>query len=179
MFEYRAQSISDGIKIWSPLNLKPLDFATSELNHLIRDNRKVGTGRTGEYLTFRELKWRKYEAEIMPSGNKGYDIQCHSPSGVPFVVEAKTASSNGTQAPLQLDHLQGELRADRFYVFVKYIDGSVEEFVVMDNEEVHAAWAIMLLNRKPTGEPYVIDGTGYIDWKHLIPHREKWDKLPA
>ncbi len=177
VFEYRVQTVSEGIKIWSPSNFKVLDLDASEPSQLIQDGKKVRPGKLGEYLTYRELKWRKYKAVMMPEGNKGFDIQCHSPSNIPFVVEAKSSSSNGTQAPLQLDHLQGELRGDRFYVFVKYIDGNLEEFVVMSNEEVHAAWTLMP-KRTPTGEPYVIDGRGHIDWKHLTPHRERWDKLP-
>jgi len=147
-----------------------------ELSELIRDGSKAGSGRLGEYLTSREMRWRSYEVNIMPVGNKGYDLECVSPGRIPFVVEAKCSTSKGTQAPVQLDHLQGVSRADRFYVFVKHIDGALEEFVVMTNEEVQAAWVLME-KRMSTGEPYIING-GYLDWVHLTPHRERWDKLP-
>src|SRR5437867_11815437 len=56
---------------------------------------------------------------IMPNHNKGFDIDCQSPNGYTFRVEVKTSSSKNTHIPIQLHHVEGNLKPDLFFVLVK------------------------------------------------------------
>jgi hypothetical protein len=138
------------------------------------------TGIRGAQFVADELVSRGYKALIMPPYNRGFDISCVSPKGKPFRVEVKCSTSIGTQVPLQIkSHLEAALQRDLVYVFVRPPEGpsASPEFCVMTHAEIHAAWAKMP-RIKPDGTPYVIKGTGYIDWKHINPHRSGWNKLP-
>ena len=141
---------------------------------------RSATGERGAQLVSDELVVRKYRAVIMPPNNRGFDIQCVSPKGASFKVEVKCSSSVGTQVPLQIkSHLESSLQRDLFYVLVRVSESPVipPEFYIMTHKEIQAAWEKMP-KFKPNGEPYVIRGTGYIDWKHINQHRNKWEKLP-
>jgi len=137
------------------------------------------TGISGVQLVANELVSHGYKALVMPPYNRGFDINCVSPQSMPFKVEVKCSTSIGTQVPLQIkSHLEAALQRDLLYVFVRPPEGpSSAGFFVMTHAEIHAAWAKMP-RTKPDGTPYVIKGTGYIDWKHINQHRGSWNKLP-
>jgi hypothetical protein len=138
------------------------------------------TGSRGSELVCKELDSRGYKTVAMPNHNPGFDIDCKSPSGGSFEVEVKCSTSIGTQVPLQVrSHLEAALRLDRFYIFVRGANPETAEaeFYVLTHEEVQGAWALMP-KLKPDGQPYVIGSTGYIDWRHINHHRDRWDKLP-
>jgi len=142
---------------------------------------RSATGERGAQLVSDELVARKYRTVIMPTNNRGFDIQCVSPKGESFKVEVKCSSSVGTQVPLQIkSHLESALQPDLIYVLVRVSENPAvsPEFFVMTHEEIQAAWAKMP-RFKPNGEPYVIRGTGYIDWKHINQYRDEWEKFPA
>jgi hypothetical protein len=116
----------------------------------------------------------------MPPFNRGFDIQCSSLGSSTFRVEVKCSTSAGTQIPLQVrSHLETPLQPDLFYIFVRMsmCEFRTPEFYVMNHEEVRNAWAKMP-KVKPDGRPYFIGLTGYIDWKHIYPYKDRWDKLP-
>jgi hypothetical protein len=139
------------------------------------------TGLQGTQLVADELVLRGYKADVMSPYNRGFDVRCVSPSGRLFKVEVKCSTSVGAQVPLQTkSHLDAPVQSDLFYVFVRPPEGrsSAGEFFVMTHSEIHAAWAKMP-GVKPDGTPYVIGATGYIDWKHINPHRDGWHKLPT
>jgi len=139
------------------------------------------TGIQGTQLVADELVSRGYKANVMSPYNRGFDISCVSPGGRSFRVEVKCSTSAGTQVPLQTkSHLDASHQSDLFYVFVRPVDASsgVAVFFVMTHSEIQAAWAKMP-RMKPDGTPYVIGATGYIDWKHINPHRAGWHKLPT
>lgn len=124
---------------------------------------------------------RNYRAAVMPPNNRGFDLRCVFPKGEPFRVEVKCSSSAGTQVPLQIkSHLESPLQRDLFYVLVRVSESPTvaPEFYVMTHEEVQAAWEKMP-KFKANGDPYVIRRNGYIDWKYINPHQDKWGKLPG
>ena len=138
------------------------------------------TGERGVQHVSDELVARGYRSVIMPPNNRGFDIQCISPNGESFRVEVKCSSSIGTQVPLQVkSHLESSLQRDLFYVIVRVAENATvsPEFYVMTHQEIQAAWDKMP-KFKPNGQPYVIGSTGYIDWKHINQHKDKWGKLP-
>jgi hypothetical protein len=91
-FEHRVQTICEGLQIWSPSNVESICF-DEDFSRFIQDHSKSASGRLGEYLAYRELRWRQYDVQIMPEQNKGYDLQCMFPQATRFVVEAKCSRS--------------------------------------------------------------------------------------
>lgn len=148
-------------------------------------------GNRGVQIVAGELRQRGYAPTIMPNHNIGFDISCTTPPSATspgaasmgalsadFEVEVKSSTSAGTQVPMQrTTHLECELR-NRFYVIVKNRKNGKSDFFIMTHEEIQKAWDKMPRIRA-NGDPYVIRSTGYIDWKHIQPHQNRWDKLPA
>ena len=138
------------------------------------------TGERGAQLTANGLAMRGDHPTFMLPNNRGSDIQCVCQSGEWFRVELRCDSSIGTQVTLQdKSHLKAPLQRDLFYVLVRVSENPAvtPEFYVMTHKEIQAAWDKMP-KFKPNGQPYVIGSTGYIDWKHINQHKDKWEKLP-
>jgi hypothetical protein len=151
---------------------------------------KNDIGSTGVQIVAEELVRRGYNPTVMPNHNVGFDITVartpaggmpgkeNLPSASTFEVEVKSSTSAGTQVPMQIrTHLECSVR-NRVYVIVKKHLTGKSEFFIMTHEEVQRAWQQMP-KTKPNGEPYLIRGTGYIDWRHIQPHQNRWDKFPA
>lgn len=146
---------------------------------------KSEIGATGVQLVADELLRRGYNPTIMPNHNVGFDLtvigkqqSALSEVGSPFAteVEVKFSTSSGTQVPLQIrTHLECPVR-NRVYVLVRMLHRNTPEFFIMTHQEIQKAWEQMP-KIKPSGEPYVIRGTGYIDWSHIQPHKDCWNKL--
>jgi len=113
----------------------------------------------------------------MPNHNKGFDLDCQSPNGCKFRVEVKTSSSEKTQIPIQLHHVEGLLKPDLFFVLVKKLDVTpFFEYYVLTHDELKAAW-ILMPKQKLNEEPYVINPP-YIDWSLVKLQQNRWYKLP-
>ncbi len=135
------------------------------------------TGQRGAEAVITQLANRGHVVNGMPNHNKGFDVDCQSPSGCKFRVEVKTSSSNGTQVPIQLHHVEGLLKPDLFFVLVKALDvAPFFEYFVLIHEEIKAAW-ILMPKQKMNEEPYVINGA-HIDWSLVKLQRDRWYKLP-
>lgn len=179
-FEYRVQT-RYGIKICAPTNLQVQDVNDGVLRETQKSQDRAATGRYGVELVCEELTRLGYECVPMPDNNRGFDIKCVSPQGTTFRVEVKYSKAGHEFVHLQIrTHLECELQSDLTYVFVRPMSdvNPWPEFSVMTHEEVQAAWAKQP-RTKQDGTPYVIDGTGYVHWKHLAGHHNKWDKLPT
>ncbi len=135
------------------------------------------TGRQGAEAVIAELTNRRHVVKGMPNHNKGFDIDCQSPNGCEFRVEVKTSTSNDTQIPIQLHHVEGLLKPDLFFVLVKNFEvAPFSQYYVLTHEELKAAWILMpkqMMNEKP----YVID-RAHIDWSLVKLHQNRWYKLP-
>ena len=79
------------------------------------------TGQQGADAVIAELTKRRHVVKGMPNHNKGFDIACQSPNGCQFRIEVKTSSSKNTHIPIQLHHVEGNLKTDLFFVLVKKI----------------------------------------------------------
>ena len=138
---------------------------------------KTLTGQQGAEAVIGELTERGYVVKGMPNHNKGFDVDCQSPNGNKFRVEVKTSSSEKTQMPIQLHHVEGLLKPDLFFVLVKKLDvAPFFEYYVLTHEELKAAW-ILMPKQKMNEEPYVINPP-YIDWSLVKLQQNRWYKLP-
>ena len=138
---------------------------------------KTLTGQQGAEAVIREVTKRGHLVKGMPNHNKGFDVDCQSPKGCKFRVEVKTSSSEKTQIPIQLDHLEGVLNSDLFFVLVKKLEvDPFFEYYVLTHEELKAAW-ILMPKQKMNEEPYVINPP-YIDWSLVKLQQNRWYKLP-
>lgn len=137
---------------------------------------KTLTGQQGTDAVIKELTNRGHVVKGMPNHNKGFDVDCQSPTKCKFRVEVKTSTSN-TQIPAQLHHVEGPLKPELFYVLVKKLDvAPFFEYYILTHEELKAAWVLMpkqMMNEKP----YVID-RAHIDWRLIELQRNRWYKLP-
>ncbi|MCM3869235.1 MAG: hypothetical protein ND895_00885 [Pyrinomonadaceae bacterium] len=179
VFEYRVQT-REGIKIYSPANLEVQNVNDSAVTSGKSQDR-TATGRDGVKLVCDELTRLGYKCVVMPDNNPGFDIACHSPEGAAFKVEVKYSKAGHADVHLQIrSHLESKLQSDLFYVFLRPMSDVNPwlEFSVMTHGEVQAAWAKQP-RVKPDGTPYVINGTGYIEWKHLTEYLNNWNKLPS
>jgi uncharacterized protein DUF3883 len=59
---------------------------------------KTITGQKGIDAVIHELTHRGHIVKCMPNHNKGFDIDCCSPTGCKFRVEVKTSSSTGRRS---------------------------------------------------------------------------------
>ena len=112
---------------------------------------KTLTGQKGAEAVIVELTKRGYAVRGMPNHNKGFDVDCQSPKGCKFRVEVKT--SKNTQIPIQLHHVEGNLKPDMFFILVKKFDVTpFFEYYVLTPEELKAAWILMpkqMMNEQP------------------------------
>lgn len=135
------------------------------------------TGQLGANAVIKELTNRGHVVKGMPNHNKGFDVDCESPRGCKFRVEVKTSSSNNTQVPVQIHHVEGETKHDVFYILVKKLEPPpFFEYYVLTHEELKAAWTLMP-KQKMNEEPYVIN-RAHIDWRLVELQRDRWYKLP-
>jgi hypothetical protein len=179
VFGYRVQT-REGIKIFSPANLE-VRSGIGSAGTPANGQDRTATGRDGVQLVCDELARIGYEFVVMSDNNPGFDLTCLSPEGAAFRVEVKYSKAGHEFVHLQIrSHLESQLQPDLFYVFIRPMSdvNPWPEFSVMTHAEVQAAWAKQP-RAKPDGTPYVINGTGYIKWKHLAEHCSNWNKLPS
>lgn len=137
---------------------------------------RIDTGDRGEEATALQLMQRGYSATPMPRNNRGFDIDCVSPNGDKFRVEVKTTKTKNADVYIQVSFLNSDLINDLFFIWVAVFssDEAFREYYILTHEDVKAIWDLMP-KVKPNGELYK---PGFLKWKHIRPHHNRWDKLP-
>ena len=101
---------------------------------------KTLTSQQGAEAVIKELTSRNYVVKGMPNHNKGCDVDCQSPKGCNFRVGVKTSSSDKSQVPIQLHHVEGLLKPNQFFVLVKKLEAApFFRYYVLTHEELKAA----------------------------------------
>jgi hypothetical protein len=101
-----------------------------------------------------------------------------SPGSTAFKIKVKGAGTKNF-VPIQKAFLEMPLQEDLFQIAVLASSktGVPFQFHVLTHAELQEIWK-QSPKTKRDGQPYK-EGWSRLDWKWILPHHDRWDKLPS